>query len=85
MQSELFEGRVKRLLEVNEVIAKLAPSIQGPAFQLLVPYVTARAGMESVGDETDDGEGSTAAEAGDFETFLAKHTASDTKPARTST
>lgn len=40
MEDGTFQERVKRLKEVNEVIAKLDPAIREHAFSLLAAYVT---------------------------------------------
>jgi len=81
MLPEIFEERVKRLMEVNDVISKLAPSIQGAAFQVFIPYVTARAATGTSVDLEDARDDSDEQTPADFEVFLTKHTASDTKPA----
>jgi len=39
MENSTFQERVKRLIEVNEVIAKLDPAIREKAFSLLAEYV----------------------------------------------
>src|SRR5437660_10866759 len=82
MKQEIFEEQVKRLLEVNNVISKLEPSIQAAAFQVFVPYVTARASAEKPDDLPPDDRDDLGTEApADLEALLTKHTPSDTKPA----
>ena len=81
MTPETFERQVKRLVEVNEVISKLEPTIQAGAFQVLAPYITGRdttgPARDDVPAETNE-EGDTPA---DFESFLTTHTTADMKPA----
>ncbi len=77
MDSQTFGERVKRLKEVNSVIAKLDPAIRGEAFSLLSPYVTSqptkgqRSG--SAAQEHHGGAEHRPADTDDAEEFFAKH------------
>jgi hypothetical protein len=80
MKREVFDEQVKRLREVNEVIAKLEPNIQAPAFSILLPYVTRREAVNPPNSTNGAGTGEES-DTVDFETFLAKHTTADAAPA----
>jgi hypothetical protein len=74
MESGVFQERVKRLKEVNEVIAKLDPAIREGAFSLLAEYVTGHPHTSRGGSaqETGDSEPHDRPETATVELF-AKH------------
>jgi hypothetical protein len=80
MNREAFTQQAARLNEVNEVVAKLEPTIQAAAFQVLLPYVTKGSTKTPVQDHS-EAEESGASGSDDFETFLTKHVSGDAKPA----
>jgi hypothetical protein len=79
MNQEIFDERVKRLHEVNGVIAKLEVSIQGAAFELLKPYVVG--GFVTTGEAMSTHDDDRSAGTSSLETFLQKHADQDGKPA----
>jgi hypothetical protein len=83
MTSETFVEQAKRLQEVNGVIGKLEPTIQAAAFQVLLPYVTARPSASAQARHDGGGSedaGAPSEDSTDFESFLTKHAGGDTKP-----
>jgi hypothetical protein len=78
MDSVTFKERVKRLKEVNSVIAKLDEAIRAAAFSLLSPYVTGQPtksqGSGSAAREHHGGGADQPADTDEAEAFFTEHT-----------